>query len=67
MGILTLYTTFTEKGCFLIALEKDKAGVDPDNTFRATSTLKRYAYRYFRASLTCLKNARDIFARPLYT
>lgn len=42
MGVLTLYTTLRERGCFLVAIEKDKAGIDPDNVWRVSSQLKRY-------------------------
>ena len=44
MGVLTLYTTYTERGIFLYALEKDKAGVDRDNVFKLSSTLKRWVF-----------------------
>lgn len=42
MGVLTIYTTFRERGSFLLALDKDKAGIDPDNVWRISSQLKRY-------------------------
>ncbi len=42
MGVLTVYTTLKERGTFLVALEKDKAGIDPDNVWRVASQLKRF-------------------------
>jgi len=41
MVFLTLYTTYRERGVFMVALEKDKAGIDPDNVWRLASRLKR--------------------------
>ncbi|KAK2155726.1 hypothetical protein LSH36_233g09094 [Paralvinella palmiformis] len=46
MGVLTLYTTLKEKGCFLVALDKDKAGIDPPNVWTFVSQVKRYDDQY---------------------
>ena len=44
MLVLTLYMTYYEKGCFMLALEKDKAGFDPDNVWRLSSKIKRLSF-----------------------
>jgi len=41
MAFLTAYTTYRERGVFMVAYEKDKAGIDPDNVWRLVSRLKR--------------------------
>lgn len=42
MSILTVYTTFVEKGIFLRAVQKDPTGVDKDKLWTVSSCLKRF-------------------------
>eukprot|EP00092_Neocalanus_flemingeri_P053465 GFUD01062839.1.p1 GENE.GFUD01062839.1~~GFUD01062839.1.p1 ORF type:complete len:198 (-),score=52.88 GFUD01062839.1:341-934(-) len=42
MGVLTLYTTFKEKGIFVVVRQKDPAGLDPDSTWEAASNMTKY-------------------------
>ncbi|RWS07583.1 signal peptidase complex: subunit SPC25-like protein [Dinothrombium tinctorium] len=46
MGVLTLYTTFIEKGIFLVAKHTDPIGMDPTKVFTVTSVLKRFDDNY---------------------
>ncbi|ESO09355.1 hypothetical protein HELRODRAFT_73751, partial [Helobdella robusta] len=46
MLVLTIYMTYIEKGCFMLALEKDKTMLDPDNIWKLTSKLKRFDDKY---------------------
>nr|CAG4646645.1 EOG090X0FS4 [Macrothrix elegans] len=43
MGVLTLYTTYKEKGIFVSAYNKD---TEPSNSWEASSSLKKYDDQY---------------------
>ncbi|XP_050432245.1 signal peptidase complex subunit 2 [Adelges cooleyi] len=46
MGIITLYTTYKEKGIFAVTLERDESGYNPDNVWEASSYIKKHTGVY---------------------
>lgn len=41
MGVLTLYVTYIEKGVFVIIIQRDPTGFDPDVVWEASSSLEK--------------------------
>lgn len=46
MALLNLYTTYKEKGIFVVAVQRDPAGFDPDFVWEASSYMKKYDDQY---------------------
>ena len=42
MGVFTIHANFWEKNIFLVALQKDVAGTEPDVVWTLSSTMVRY-------------------------
>jgi len=44
--IITLYTSYMEKGIFVVAIQRDPSGYDPDIVWEASSYMKKYDDKY---------------------
>jgi len=47
MGVITLYTTYMEKGIFAVTLERDESGFNPDVVWEASSYIKKHTGMYY--------------------
>lgn len=54
MAVLTFYTSYMEKGIFLVALDKDEAGMEPDDVWELASSLKKYDDQYHLQISLCV-------------
>lgn len=41
MGVLTLYVAYVEKGIFVVIVQRDPTGFDPDIVWEASSSLEK--------------------------
>ncbi|XP_014207082.1 probable signal peptidase complex subunit 2 [Copidosoma floridanum] len=44
--IITFYTSYMEKGIFVVAIQRDPSGYDPDIVWEASSYMKKYDDKY---------------------
>ncbi|EDV99543.1 signal peptidase complex subunit 2 [Drosophila grimshawi] len=56
MGVLTLHTTFREKGTFAVAVQKEAGGGKTNRTWEASSDMKKYDDKYMLT--LCVRNGR---------
>ena len=65
-AILTWHTSAVEQGIFATVLDVDPSGIDPNNSWSAASTLKRYCVSALNGNKSFIFKLKDIVTTQMY-